>query len=56
VSLGLPATDALWQRVTALEPVWNGQDSSIPRKKPTAGNEDGLFQNLYFPRLYEFSL
>jgi hypothetical protein len=32
----------LWQQTATFEPLWNGQHGLIPRKKPTARNDDGL--------------
>jgi hypothetical protein len=32
----------LWQQTATFEPLWNGQHGLIPRKKPTAKNDDGL--------------
>jgi hypothetical protein len=32
----------LWQRTATFGPLWNGQHGLIPRKKPTANNDDGL--------------
>jgi hypothetical protein len=32
----------LWQHTATFEPLWNGQHGLIPRKKPTAKNDDGL--------------